>query len=79
MSHTNYLLLCQLLEQITGTTAEKCITRNVIERAGLRDTEFPSGPSVNGPHPRMYEAWFGMIDPPRDYTVYDMSWVGSAA
>jgi D-alanyl-D-alanine carboxypeptidase len=24
----------------------------------------------------MYEAWFGMIDPPRDYSVYDMSWVG---
>src|SRR5258708_7897026 len=27
----------------------------------------------------MYEAWFGMIDPPRDYSVYDMSWVGAAA
>ena len=27
----------------------------------------------------MYEAWFGMIDPPRDYSVYDMSWVGPAA
>src|SRR5215469_2704280 len=27
----------------------------------------------------MYEAWFGMIDPPRDYSVYEMSWVGPAA
>src|SRR4051794_10300956 len=27
----------------------------------------------------MYEAWFGMIDPPRDYSVYDMSWVGPSA
>jgi D-alanyl-D-alanine carboxypeptidase len=27
----------------------------------------------------MYEAWFGMIDPPRDYSVFDMSWVGPAA
>jgi D-alanyl-D-alanine carboxypeptidase len=78
-SNTNYLLLCQLLEHVTGTTAEHCITRNVIQRAELRDTELPDTPHVNGPHPQIYEAWFGMIDPPRDYSVYDMSWVGPAA
>ncbi|MFF2140417.1 serine hydrolase domain-containing protein [Streptomyces sp. NPDC058193] len=78
-SNTNYLLLGQLLEQVTGTTAEQYITRNVIERAGLRDTELPAGPYVDGPHARLYEAWFGMIDPPRDYSEYDMSWVWSAA
>ncbi|MFE5912107.1 serine hydrolase domain-containing protein [Streptomyces wedmorensis] len=78
-SNTNYLLLCQLLERVTGTTAEQYITRNVIERAGLRDTELPTGPYVDGPHSHLYEAWFGMIDPPRDYSVFDMSWVGPAA
>ena len=78
-SNTNYQILCRLLEHVTGTTAEKCITQNVIERAGLRDTELPDGPHVSGPHSQMYEAWFGMIDPPRDYSVYDMSWVGPAA
>lgn len=78
-SNTNYLLLGRLLEEVTGTTAERYITRNVIERAGLRDTEFPSGPCINGPHSQIHEAWFGMIDPPRDYSVYDMSWVGPAA
>ncbi|MFI0733681.1 serine hydrolase domain-containing protein [Streptomyces sp. NPDC021225] len=78
-SNTNYLLLVQLLEQATGITAERYITRNVIERAGLRDTELPAGPHVNGPHSQLYEAWFGMIDPPRDYSVYDMSWVGPSA
>ncbi|MFE2944917.1 serine hydrolase domain-containing protein [Streptomyces sp. NPDC059255] len=78
-SNTNYLLLGELLEQVTGTTAERYITRNVIERAGLRDTEFPAGPHVDGPHSQLYEAWFGMIDPPRDYSVYDMSWVGPSA
>jgi D-alanyl-D-alanine carboxypeptidase len=78
-SNTNYLLLCQLLERVTGTNAEKCITQNVIERAGLRDTELPVGPHISGPHSQMYEAWFGMIDPPRDYSVYDMSWVGPSA
>lgn len=78
-SNTNYQLLRQLLDKVTGTTAEECITRNVIERAGLLETGFPSDAHVNGPHSRMYEAWFGMIDPPRDYSVYDMSWVGPAA
>ena len=78
-SNTNYLLLGQLLERVTGTAAERYITRNVIERAGLRDTEFPTEPYINGPHSRLYEAWFGMIDPPRDYSDFDMSWVGPAA
>ena len=78
-SNTNYLLLGQLLEQITGATAEQYVTREIIERAGLRDTAFPTGTHVEGPHSRIYESWFGMIDPPRDYSVFDMSWVGPAA
>ncbi|MEU5418098.1 serine hydrolase domain-containing protein [Streptomyces sp. NPDC020799] len=78
-SNTNYLLLGELLRRVTGTTPERYITRNVIERAGLRNTELPTGLYVDGPHSRIYEAWFGMIDPPRDYSVYDMSWVGPAA
>jgi D-alanyl-D-alanine carboxypeptidase len=78
-SNTNYLLLCQLLELVTGGSAEECVTRDVIEPAGLRDTGFPTGARVDGPHSRLYESWFGMIDPPRDYSVYDMSWVGPAA
>ncbi|WP_420710986.1 serine hydrolase domain-containing protein [Streptomyces sp. NRRL F-2580] len=78
-SNTNYLLLGQLLEQVTGTTAEEYITRNVIERAGLRHTGFPTGPRIEGPHSRMYEALWGLNDPPRDYSVYDMSWTGTGA
>jgi D-alanyl-D-alanine carboxypeptidase len=78
-SNTNYLLLGQLLEQVTGTTAEKYITQNVIERAGLQHTGFPTRPRIEGPHSRMYEALYGLIDPPRDYSVYNMSWVGPAA
>ncbi|WP_430542511.1 serine hydrolase domain-containing protein [Streptomyces iconiensis] len=78
-SNTNYLLLAQLLEQVTATTAERYITRNVIEHAGLRDTELPTGPYVDGSHSQIYEAWFGMIDPPRDYSVFDMSYAGPSA
>jgi D-alanyl-D-alanine carboxypeptidase len=78
-SNTNYMLLGQLLEQTTGTTVEKHITREVIERAGLRHTEFPTLPYVEGPHSRMYEALWGQLDPPRDYSVYTMSWVWPSA
>ncbi|MCF3131089.1 serine hydrolase domain-containing protein [Streptomyces olivochromogenes] len=78
-SNTNYAILAQLLERVTGTSAERYITRNVIERAGLRHTGFPTGPRIKGPHSRMYEALYGLIDPPRDYSVYNMSWVTATA
>ncbi|MEV6278687.1 serine hydrolase domain-containing protein [Nocardia sp. NPDC051832] len=78
-SNTNYLLMCQLLELVTGTSAEQAITRDIIERAGLHGTELPLGTEIHGPHALHYEAWFGMIDPPRDFSVFDMSWTGPAA
>jgi D-alanyl-D-alanine carboxypeptidase len=68
-----------LLERVTGIEAEKLITEEVIERCGLTDTYFPDGPDVRGPHSRLYESWFGMFEPPRDFSSFDMSWVGPAA
>ncbi|WP_405145978.1 beta-lactamase family protein [Nocardia salmonicida] len=73
-SNTNYFLLGELLEQVTGTAFETYVAEKVIGRAGLEDTAFPDGPTLSVPHPRMYERLFGMIDPPRDYSVYNMSW-----
>ncbi|MFI7015396.1 serine hydrolase domain-containing protein [Streptomyces sp. NPDC050164] len=77
-SNTNYVIAGLLLEKVTGQNAEKHITRNVIDRAGLRHTSFPRTPYIKGPHPRMYESFYGLIDPPRDYSVYDMSWAYTA-
>ncbi|MDT9686850.1 serine hydrolase domain-containing protein [Streptomyces sp. P9(2023)] len=77
-SNTNYILAGLILERVTGQQAEAYITRNVIRKAGLRHTYFPSSPSIKGPHARMYESFFGLIDPPRDYSVADMSWAGTA-
>ncbi|WP_433331170.1 serine hydrolase domain-containing protein [Spirillospora sp. CA-294931] len=77
-SNTNYVVLGQLIEKVTGTRAEAYITRNVIRRAGLRNTAFPAGEAIRAPHSRMYEALYGLIDPPRDYSVYNMSWAGTA-
>ncbi|RJL36202.1 class A beta-lactamase-related serine hydrolase [Bailinhaonella thermotolerans] len=78
-SNTNYLILGLLLEKVTGAKAEDYITEHVIRRAGLRHTTLPAGPRIKGPHPRMYEAMHGLLDPPRDYSVYDPSWVGVGA
>ncbi|MEU8524396.1 MULTISPECIES: serine hydrolase domain-containing protein [Streptomyces] len=78
-SNTNYLLLGQLLERVSGAPVEDYITEHVIEPAGLRHTGFPTGPRVQGPHSKMYEALWGVLDPPRDYSVYDMSWVMAGA
>ncbi|MFI1711523.1 serine hydrolase domain-containing protein [Streptomyces griseoruber] len=77
-SNTNYVLAGLLLERVTGQDAGTYLTRNVIDRVGLRHTVYPRGPYISGPPAKMYEAYFGVIDPPRDYSVYDMSW-GSTA
>ncbi|MFG6192397.1 serine hydrolase domain-containing protein [Nonomuraea sp. JJY05] len=73
-SNANYILAGLLLEKVTGTDAERYITRNVFRKAGLRHTSFPRTPFIPGPHSKAYESFFGLIDPPRDYSVYNMSW-----
>lgn len=78
-SNTNSLLLCQLIEHLTGFGARQYITERVIEPAELSGTELPTEPHIEGPHSRIYESWFGLLEPPGEYSVYDMSWVGPAA
>jgi D-alanyl-D-alanine carboxypeptidase len=77
-SNTNYILLGRLLEKMTGVKAETYIDRNVIRPAGLKHTYFPATPYIQGPHSRMYEALYGYADPPHEYSVYNMSWTGTA-
>ncbi len=73
-SNTNYVIAGLLLEKVTGTSAERYITDHVFRRAGLRHTSFPRTPHIPGPSSKAYEALFGYFDPPRDYSVYNMSW-----
>ncbi|MER5732028.1 serine hydrolase domain-containing protein [Streptomyces sp. NPDC002138] len=78
-SNTNYVLLGELLRARTGEDPETLITRDVIRRAGLKDTYLPGAETrVRGRHAKLYESFFGYIDPPRDYSEYDMSWGGTA-
>ncbi|MEV7510088.1 serine hydrolase domain-containing protein [Streptomyces sp. NPDC091201] len=77
-SNTNYIIAGLLLEKVTGEDAEAHITRNVIRKAGLKHTYFPRTARITGPHAKMYESMYGTIDPARDFSVYDMSWAGTA-
>ncbi|MGW1319062.1 serine hydrolase domain-containing protein [Streptomyces sp. NPDC002426] len=77
-ANTNYILAGLLLEKVTGQDPEAYITRNVIRKAGLWHTYFPRSARIPGPHARMYESFYGTIEPARDYSVYDMSWAGTA-
>ncbi|OLT34013.1 hydrolase [Actinomadura sp. CNU-125] len=77
-SNTNYVIAGLLLEKVTGQDAVGYITRHVIRKAGLRHTSFPERPRIRGAHPKMYESLYQHIDPPRDYSVYNMSWVWTA-
>ncbi|UUU32466.1 beta-lactamase family protein [Streptomyces sp. CA-210063] len=77
-SNTNYVIAGLILEKVTGQKASAYLTRHVIDRAGLDHTSFPRTPYIKGPHPKMYESFYGLIDPPRDYSVYDMSWAYTA-
>ncbi|MFC4499115.1 MULTISPECIES: serine hydrolase domain-containing protein [Streptomyces] len=77
-SNTNYVIAGEILRRVTGQDPERWITDHVIRPAGLRHTYFPTTPRIQGPHSKMYESLYGLIDPPRDYSVYDMSWAGTA-
>ncbi|MFD9946550.1 serine hydrolase domain-containing protein [Nonomuraea sp. NPDC059023] len=77
-SNTNYIVLALLITKVTGEEAEDHITRSVIRPAGLVNTSFPRTPYLPRPHARAYTSVFGYFDPPRDYTVFNMSW-GSTA
>lgn len=77
-ANTNYVIAGLLLKKATGQDPESYITRNVIRKAGLRHTYFPRSARISGPHAKMYESFYGTIEPARDYSVYDMSWAGTA-
>ncbi len=47
-SNTSYVLLGEILRKVTGQDPERLITRDVIRRAGLRDTYF-EGPAAVSP------------------------------
>lgn len=77
-SNTNYILAGQLLERVTGMSADKYLAHQVIARAGLTNTYLPTTPYIRGKHSGMYENYYGRLNPPKDYSVYNPSGYGTA-
>lgn len=76
-SNTNYVLAGLVLQRVTGEDAQRNITREVIDRAGLRDTYFPGrDPRIDGPHSKMY--FTNTVGQRGEYSVYNMTWAGTA-
>ncbi|GAB2928668.1 serine hydrolase domain-containing protein [Micromonospora polyrhachis] len=76
-SNTNYILAGLILEQVTGRPAQLEIYRRVIRPLGLFQTYFPgTNTRIVGPHAKGYVPWYG--GELRDFSVYNMSWAGTA-
>ena len=65
---SNYVLLGIILEKVTGRSVESVITRDVIKRAGLRGTSFPTTPAMPRPYSHGYYAGDNGKGVIRDYT-----------
>jgi D-alanyl-D-alanine carboxypeptidase len=66
---SNYYLLGVILQKVTGRSVESVITRDVIRRAGLRQTSFPTTAAMPKPYSHGYFAGNDGMGPIRDYTA----------
>ena len=66
---SNYVLLGIILEKVTGRSAESVISRDVIDRAGLSETSFPTRARMPTPFSRGYFAGDDGMGPARDFTL----------
>jgi D-alanyl-D-alanine carboxypeptidase len=66
-SDTNYFLLGQVIEQLTGQRVGEAIDQRVIRPLRLTSTSFPTAPEMPEPYAHGYEAEPGS-DAPRDVT-----------
>jgi D-alanyl-D-alanine carboxypeptidase len=79
-SNTNYIVLGQLIERLTGTPWEVQVRQRILGPLGLRDTVLPGRwPDIPGPHAHGYYAYhdngqFTVLDATR----LNPSWAGSA-
>ena len=77
---SNYVLLGIILEKVTGESVESVITRDVIKRAGLRSTSFPTTSAMPRPFAHGYYAGDNDKGKIRDYTRINprLAWTAGA-
>ena len=88
-SNTNYIVLGQVLEAVTGKSVKDLVTENIIEPLNLTRTVYPDAAdtSLSDPHSNGYIAPSGVedltadggtIEPGTDVTDWSASWGGAA-
>ncbi|WP_344882039.1 serine hydrolase domain-containing protein [Allokutzneria multivorans] len=78
-SNTNYLILGLLLTKVTKADFREYVERNVLRPAGMERTYFPRKETkIRGPHAKAYEELYGAFVPPKDFSVYKMTWADAA-
>ena len=75
-SNTNTILLGMIIEKLTGSTLEQEIKKRIIDKLGMKQTDFPNVPAITGSYPRGYgeddKSW---VYPLTDVTEkYNPSW-----
>lgn len=54
-SNTNYIMLGLIIEKLTGNKLENEIKKRIIDKLGLKQTDFPGVPGISGFHPGGYD------------------------
>ncbi len=79
-SNTNTIMLGLIIEKLTGNTLANEIKVRIIDKLGMKETDFPAVPEISGVFPRGYDeddnTW---VYPLVDVTEkYDPSWAWAA-
>jgi CubicO group peptidase (beta-lactamase class C family) len=73
-SHTEYVILGQVIERATGESMKSLYERNILGPLGLKDTQFPLGVEIQSPVLHSYTEDRGFYE---DATYHDPSWAGA--
>lgn len=70
-SNTDSILLGMVIEKVTGKKVEALFKTRIVDKLGLKNTYFPTGPDMPSPHAHGYSEVDGKM---KDVTVMNMSW-----
>ena len=75
-SNTNTVMIGMIIEKITGSKLEAEIKKRIVDKLGMKQTDFPDVPQISGFHPRGYgEDDKGWVYPLVDVTEkYNPTW-----
>ncbi|RPI13858.1 MAG: class A beta-lactamase-related serine hydrolase [Ignavibacteriae bacterium] len=54
-SNTNTIMLGLIIEKLTGNTLENEIKKRIVDKLGMKQTDFPNVPEIAGFHPQGYD------------------------